>query len=97
MKTVSIRLDDVVYEELGAMLSAIGQTKQAFYESFTRSALRDYSIPPIIQHSLAGTHKKNKKMQAFARLEALRKASGLSLEYDKERGSAMDEKYGVID
>lgn len=30
MKTISIRLDDSTYEELGAMLEAMGQTKQTF-------------------------------------------------------------------
>ena len=40
MKTISIRLEDSIYEELGAMLDAMGQTKQTFYETFTRTALR---------------------------------------------------------
>ena len=30
MKTISIRLEDSIYEELGAMLDAMGQTKQTF-------------------------------------------------------------------
>jgi hypothetical protein len=30
-----------IYEELGAMLDAMGQTKQTFYETFTRTALRE--------------------------------------------------------
>lgn len=48
MKTISIRLDDAIYEELSEMLNAMGQTKQTFYESFTRTALRERSIPFII-------------------------------------------------
>ena len=48
MKTISIRLDDALYEELNEMLNAMGQTKQTFYESFTRTALRERSIPLII-------------------------------------------------
>lgn len=40
MKTISIRLDDSTYEELGAMLEAMGQTKQTFFETYTRTALR---------------------------------------------------------
>ena len=45
MKTISIRLEDSIYEELGAMLDAMGQTKQTFYETFTRTALREkYSV-----------------------------------------------------
>ena len=34
MKTISIRLDDSTYEELGAMLEAMGQTKQTFFETY---------------------------------------------------------------
>ena len=45
MKTISIRLEDSIYEELGEMLDAMGQTKQTFYETFTRTALRERSIP----------------------------------------------------
>ena len=45
MKTISIRLEDSIYEELDAMLDAMGQTKQTFYETFTRTALREkYSV-----------------------------------------------------
>ena len=43
MKTISIRLEDSIYEELGVMLEAMGQTKQTFYETFTRTALRERS------------------------------------------------------
>ena len=48
MKTISIRLEDSIYEELDEMLDAMGQTKQTFYETFTRTALRERSIPFII-------------------------------------------------
>ena len=41
MKTISIRLEDSIYEELDEMLDAMGQTKQTFYETFTRTALRE--------------------------------------------------------
>ena len=52
MKTISIRLDDSTYEELGAMLEAMGQTKQTFFETYTRTALRERSIPFIIKLQL---------------------------------------------
>lgn len=52
MKTISIRLEDSIYEELGEMLDAMGQTKQTFYETFTRTALRERSIPFIISAPL---------------------------------------------
>ena len=48
MKTISIRLEDSVYEELGEMLEAMGQTKQTFYETYTKTELRERSIPFII-------------------------------------------------
>ena len=52
MKTISIRLEDSIYEELGNMLDEMGQTKQTFYETFTRTALRERSIPFIIKAPL---------------------------------------------
>jgi hypothetical protein len=45
MKTISIRLEDSVYEDLGNMLDEMGQTKQTFYETFTKTALRERRIP----------------------------------------------------
>ena len=32
MKTISIRLEDSIYEELDDLLDAMGQTKQTFYK-----------------------------------------------------------------
>ncbi len=98
MKTISIRLEDSIYEELGAMLDAMGQTKQTFYETFTRTALRERSIPFIIKAPMPNTHVgSNTKMEAFARLEASRKAATETVDYDAEREEAMNAKYGVVD
>ncbi len=97
MKTISIRLEDSIYEELGEMLDAMGQTKQTFYETFTRTALRERSIPFIIKAPLADTRtNSNSKLEAFARLEASRKAATESIDYDAEREEAMNEKYGIV-
>lgn len=94
MKTISIRLEDSIYEEFGEMLKEMGQTKQTFYETFTRTALRERSIPFIISvPAKEGSAESREKMEAFARLEASRKALGQSLDYDKEREEAMDAKY----
>ena len=94
MKTISIRLEDSIYEELGEMLDAMGQTKQTFYETFTRTALRERSIPFIIKAPLSDTHKNNNsKLEAFARLEASRKAATEAIDYDVDREEAMNEKY----
>lgn len=98
MKTISIRLEDSIYEDLSEMLDAMGQTKQTFYETFTRTALRERSIPFII--SAPVTKKEavnNRKMEAFKRLEASRKNLVKSFDYEKEREEAMNEKYGNID
>ena len=98
MKTISIRLEDSIYEELDAMLDAMGQTKQTFYETFTRTALRERCIPFIIKAPLSGTHtNNNSKLEAFARLEAYRKAATETINYDVERKEAMNEKFGSID
>lgn len=98
MKTISIRLEDSIYEELSDMLDAMGQTKQTFYETFTRTALRERSIPFIIS---APDNKKNvgndRKMEAFKRLEASRKKTVETIDYEKEREEALNEKYGSID
>lgn len=48
MKTISVRLDDADYEALTQMLANMGQTKQTFYESYTKTALRERRIPFII-------------------------------------------------
>ncbi len=98
MKTISIRLDDAVYEELDVMLDAMGQTKQTFYETYTRTALRERSIPFIIKAPLPGTYTgKNSKMAAFNRLEESRKTATESIDYDVERKEAMNEKFGIVD
>lgn len=98
MKTISIRLEDAIYEELSEMLETMGQTKQTFYETFTRTALRERSIPfiisaPIKKSNISG----DDKMNAFQRLENSRKKVAESIDYDKEREAAMNERYGFID
>ena len=98
MKTISIRLDDSVYEELSEMLDAMGQTKQTFYETFTRTALRERSIPFIISAPITKKDTTNdRRMEAFKRLEASRQQTVESFDYDKEREEAMNAKYGSID
>lgn len=98
MKTISIRLEDTIYEELSEMLNAMGQTKQTFYETFTRTALRERSIPFIISAPARVKSIDNSdKLAAFARLEASRKLFSESIEYDVEREGAMNAKYGCVD
>ena len=98
MKTISIRLYDAIYEELGVMLAAMGQTKQTFYETFTRTALRERSIPFIIKAPIDEKKSVNEnKMKAFARLEDARKANSVDIDYNSEREAAMNEKYGIVD
>jgi len=48
MKTISVRLEDADYDALNEMLANMGQTKQTFYESYTKTALRERRIPFII-------------------------------------------------
>ena len=97
MKTISIRLDDSIYEELSSMLEAMGQTKQTFYETFTRTALRERSIPFIISAPLPDSSVNNKKMEAFARLEAYRKGVTQEVDCNREREDALNAKYGIVD
>lgn len=98
MKTISIRLEDSIYEELDEMLDAMGQTKQTFYETFTRTALRERSIPFIIAAPLTKKDTANdRKMEAFKRLESSRQQCTETFDYDKEREKAVNAKYGNID
>lgn len=60
VKTISIRLEDSIYEELGEMLEAMGQTKQTFYETYTKTALRERSIPFIISAPVSKKTEKKK-------------------------------------
>ena len=96
MKTVSIRLEDSIYEELGAMLDAMGQTKQTFYETFTRTALRERCIPFIVRAPVSSKSAEN-RMSAFERQEAARGKNAGVIDYEQERGDALDAKYGHID
>ena len=99
MKTISIRLDDSTYEELGAMLEAMGQTKQTFFETYTRTALRERSIPFIIKAPVTTnyTEQNNNKMKAFALLEKSRNHNLEKIDIEQEREAAMNEKYGIVD
>lgn len=96
MKTISIRLEDSIYEELGAMLDAMGQTKQTFYETFTRTALRERCIPFIVKAPMPAKPA-GSKIAAFEKLEAARVKNAGIIDYEQERGDALDEKYGSID
>ena len=98
MKTISIRLEDSIYEELGKMLDEMGQTKQTFYETFTKTTLRERSIPFIIKAPLSDKNSNNRrKIEEFERLEAVRKENKGEIDFDKERDGAMNEKYGIVD
>ena len=52
MRTISIRLEDEDYAMLDEMLASMGQTKQTFYETYTKTALRLRRIPFIIEAPL---------------------------------------------
>lgn len=49
MKTISIRLEDSIYNQLEEILEAMGQTKQTFYETYTRTVINEGCIPFIIK------------------------------------------------
>ena len=52
MRTISIRLEDQDYALLDEMLASMGQTKQTFYETYTKTALRLRRIPFVIEAPL---------------------------------------------
>ena len=94
MKTVSIRLDDSVYEALGDVLDSMGQTKQTFYETYTRTVIREGCIPFLIKSSK--TLNSDNKVGAFEKLESVRMKKHDSVSYNQELEAAIDEKYGHI-
>ena len=94
MKTISICLEDSVYDELIKMLKEKGQSPQSFFENYTKTVLRERSIPFVVcaprkDEALP----KKEKMEAFQRLEKLRLSAEGALDYDKERANATQEKY----
>ncbi len=98
MKTINIRLEDSVYEQLESLLNGTGQTKQTFYEAYTLTAIRENRIPFIIRSSSRPEPEtKNDRTDAFLELEALRKKYSGTSDPEKEREEAMNEKFGVID
>ncbi len=62
-------------------------------ETYTRTALRERSIPFIIKAPLPENYRsKNSKLEAFSRLEEARKTATEAIDYDAEREGAMNEK-----
>lgn len=49
MRTISIRLNDNDYDMLNEILETMGQTKQTFYETYTKTVLRLRKIPFTIE------------------------------------------------
>ena len=93
MKTVSICLEDSVYDELIKMLKEMRQSPQSFYESYTKTALRNRSRAFVVctpRNNEALT--KKEKAKAFQRLEKIRLSSAGNLDYEKERACALEEK-----
>ena len=93
MKTVSICLENSVYDELMKMLKEKGQSPQSFYESYTKTALRNRSRAFVVctpRNNEALT--KKEKMEAFQRLEKIRLSSTVSLDYGQERELAIERK-----
>ena len=93
MKTVSICLENSVYDELMKMLKEKGQSPQSFFENYTKTVLRERSIPFVVcvpRKNEALT--KKEKTEAFQRLEKIRLSSTGDLDYEKERAHALKEK-----
>ena len=96
MKTISIRLDDNIYNELDSMLEGMGQTKQTFFETYARTVINEGCIPFIIKAPNSTKKEKNDKMEAYKKLEYLKNNFPIDSDVEKDRGEAMNEKYGVI-
>lgn len=101
MKTISIRLKDSDYEKLDEMLDEMGQTKQTFYESYTKTVLRQGMIPFIITVDNKSPYSKSEKLAAFDELENLidKHSDEFKKDFDPqaEIERAIDKKYGRVD
>ncbi|GEM_PF-256785 len=101
MKTISIRLKDSDYEKLDEMLDEMGQTKQTFYESYTKTVLRQGMIPFIITVDNKSPYSKSEKLAALNELENLidKHSDDFKGNFDSqaEIERAIDEKYGRVD
>ena len=51
MKNINICLEDHVYDELVKMLEKMGQSPQSFFESYTKTVLRDRSRALVVYAS----------------------------------------------
>lgn len=93
MKNINICLEDQVYDELIKRLEEMGQSPQSFYESYTKTVLRDRSRSFVV----CASHEdkvlsKREKVKAFQRLEKIRLSSTVSLDYGQERELAIERK-----
>ncbi len=82
MKTISIRLDDAIYNELDSILEAMGQTKQTFFETYARTVINEGCIPFITKAPASLKKESGNKMEAYEKLESLKKAS--PVDFDEE-------------
>lgn len=94
---ICVRPEDSVYNELNAILDAMGQTKQTFYETYTKTVISERCIPFIIKAPSNDSSLKQKKLSAFEKLENLKKNHPIDIDFNQEREEAANEKYGVID
>ena len=85
MKTINIRLDDDIYNELDSILEAMGQTKQTFFETYARTVINEGCISFIIKAPNSNQKEKNNKMEAYKKLEYLKKTSPIDSDIEKER------------
>lgn len=93
MKNINIYLEDQVYDELVKMLEETGQSPQSFFESYTKTVLRDRSRALVVCTS----HKEeafpnSEKVKAFQLFEKIRLSSVLSFDYEKERELSIERK-----
>jgi hypothetical protein len=93
MKNINICLEDQVYDELIKRLEEMGQSPQSFYESYTKTVLRDRSRSFVVCASHEDkAWSKREKVKAFQRLEKIRLSSTVSLDYGQERELAIERK-----
>ena len=91
MKTISIRLEDRDYDLLNEMLQNMGQTKQTFYETYTKTALRLRRIPFMIEDPIDPFYSESNMKRLHHSFQQAEEGRTITKTMDELEAMALDE------
>ena len=91
MKTISIRLEDKDYDLLNEMLQNMGQTKQTFYETYTKTALRLRRIPFMIEDPIDPLYSESNMKRLHHSFRQAEEGRTITKTMDELEAMALDE------